>query len=108
MPYYLVQLAYTPEAWANMVKNPQDRFGIVRPAVEKLGGKIESAWMAFGEYDAVVIVQMPDNTAAAAFGMAVAAGGAVKSYVTTPLLTIEEGVAAMKQAGTTGYRPPGG
>ena len=37
MPHYLLQVAYTPEAWATMVKNPQNREDAVRPAVEKLG-----------------------------------------------------------------------
>jgi uncharacterized protein with GYD domain len=103
----MVQLSYTPEACGSMIRAPQNRFEAVRPAIEALGGKIEGAWMAFGEYDVVVIVQMPDNVSAAAFGMAVGAGGAVKSYKTTPLLTAEEGVAAMKKASSTGYRPPG-
>ena len=39
MPQYLVQVAYTPESWAKMVKNPQSRLEAVRPAVESLGGK---------------------------------------------------------------------
>ena len=40
MPHYLLQVAYTPEAWANMVKNPQNREDAVSPAVQKLGGAI--------------------------------------------------------------------
>jgi uncharacterized protein with GYD domain len=104
----MIQLTYSPEAVAKMVGNPQDRFALVRPAIERMGGKLEGAWFSFGEYDIVVIAQMPDNTAAAAFSMAVGAGGAVTSYKTTPLLTAEEGVAAMKKASDTGYRPPSG
>jgi hypothetical protein len=42
----------------------------------------------------------------AAFSIAVAAGGALKSSKTTPLLTFEEGVRALRQAGRPGYRPP--
>ncbi len=40
MPYYLLQAAYTPEAWANLVKNPQDRTEAIRPIIEGLGGKV--------------------------------------------------------------------
>jgi uncharacterized protein with GYD domain len=108
MAYYLFQVAYTPEACANLVKNPQDRTEAVRPAVEKLGGKVQGAWLAFGEYDVVLIAQMPDNASAAAFSMAVSAGGAVKACTTTPLLTPQEGVEAMRKAGGAGYRPPSG
>lgn len=48
---------------------------------------------------------MPDNTGAAAFALAIAAGGACKAVKTTPLLAVTEGMAAMKKAGTSGYKP---
>jgi uncharacterized protein with GYD domain len=105
MPHYLIQAAYTPEGWAALVKTPQNRVEAIRPSIEKLGGKIEGAWFTFGDYDIIVVVQMPDNVSAAGIAMAFAAGGACKSVKTTPLLTIEEGVEAMKKAGKTGYRP---
>jgi len=108
VPTYLIQLAYTPDAWAAMVKQPQNRLEAVRPVVEKLGGKIEHAWLAFGDYDIVGVVELPDNTNAAAFAMAVYAGGAVKAFKTTPLLSVEQGVQAMRKAQEAGYRRPGG
>jgi len=108
MASYLVQVAYTPEAWGTLLKKPQNRLEAVRPAVEKLGGKVEGSWLSFGEYDTVVIIQMPDNTSAAAFSMAVSAGGAVKAMKTTPLMTAEEGQEAMRKATGSGYRPPAG
>ena len=40
--------------------------------------------------------------------MAVSATGAFKAFKTTPLLTVEEGMAAMKKAGTLSYKPPSG
>ena len=106
MAHYLLQVAYTPEAWAALTKNPQDRIEAVRPAVERLGGKIQGAWFAFGEYDIVTVFEMPDNVSAAAISIAFSAGGAVKSVKTTPLMTVAEGIEAMKKAGGTGYRPP--
>jgi len=106
MPHYLVQTAYTPEACAAMVKSPQDRLEAVRPVVERLGGKLLSMYMAFGEYDVVGIAEMPDNVSAAAFSMAVAAGGSVRTVKTTPLMTIQEGIEAFRKAGQAGYRPP--
>jgi len=91
-----------------LLKKPQNRVEAVRPAVEKLGGKIESAYLSFGEYDVVVVVEMPDSVSAAALSMAFAAGGACKAVKTTPLLTIDEGVEAMKKAGKSGYKPATG
>jgi uncharacterized protein with GYD domain len=106
MAYYLLQAAFTPEAWAALVKNPQDRAAAVRPIFERLGGKLEGSWLAFGEYDVVGIFQLPDNVNAAAAAIATAAGGAAKAIKTTPLLTMEEGIAAMKKAAGAGYQPP--
>jgi uncharacterized protein with GYD domain len=105
MPLYLTQVAYTAEAWKSLVKNPQDRFEAVRPAVEKLGGKILNGYLAFGDYDAIAIVEMPDHVAAAALAMAFAAGGACKDVKTTPLMTAAEGLEALRQAGASSYRP---
>jgi uncharacterized protein with GYD domain len=105
MAHYLWQIAYSAEGWSALVKNPQNRIDAVRPAVEKLGGKIDSAWFSFGEYDIVAIVQFPDNVSAAAFAIAVAAAGTIKAFKTTPLLSTAEGVEAMKKAGGSGYKP---
>jgi uncharacterized protein with GYD domain len=104
MPSYLQQVAYSTEGWEALVGKPQDRIEAVRPAIEKLGGKIESAWFAFGDYDVVLIIQMPSNVDAGAIAMAFAAGGACKSVKTTPLLSTAEAVEAMKKASSAGYR----
>ena len=106
MAYYLFQASYTAEAVGTMVKNPQNRLEAVRPFAEKLGGKIVDAWTAFGEYDVVVILEMPDNVSAAAFSMAASSGGHLKAVKTTPLMTIAEGIEAMRKAGKAGYQPP--
>jgi uncharacterized protein with GYD domain len=105
MQHYLFQGSYSTEGWEALVKNPQNRFEAIRPAVEKLGGKVEQGWLAFGEHDIVAILHMPDNVSAAALAIAFSAGGALKHAKTTPLLTAEEGVEAMKKAATCGYRP---
>jgi uncharacterized protein with GYD domain len=59
MPYYMMQVAYTSEAWGNILANQQNRLEMVKPVVAKLGGKIENGWMCFGDYDLVTIIQMP-------------------------------------------------
>jgi uncharacterized protein with GYD domain len=106
MANYLLQVAYTPEAWANLIAQPHDRIDAVRPAIEKLGGKILQGWFAFGDYDVVAIVEMPTNVEAAAFSLAAAAGGAIRSIKTTPLMTAAEGIEAMKKAAKSGYKGP--
>jgi uncharacterized protein with GYD domain len=108
MPHYLVQLSYTPEAWAAQVRNPQDRVELVRPFFEQLGGRFESVYFAFGEYDVVGILEFPDNVSVAAATLLVNSGGAVKAIRTTPLMSIDEGIRAMRKAHEIGetYRPP--
>lgn len=105
MPTYLHQVAYSREGWQALLSHPQDRIEAVRPAIEKLGGKIKNAWFAFGDYDVVVVTEMPDNISAAAISIAFAGGGACKAVHTTPLLTAEEAVQAMKKATESGYKP---
>ena len=104
MPSYLFQVAYTSEAWANLTASPQDRAEVIRPVIEKLGGKINQVWFAFGEYDVVAIIEMPTNVEAAAFSLAANAGGALKAIKTTPLMSTAEGVEAMKKAAQSGYK----
>jgi uncharacterized protein with GYD domain len=104
MPTFLQQVAYSTEGWEALIGKPQDRIEAVRPAIEKLGGKIEGAWFSFGEYDVVVVVNMPSNVDAGAIAMAFAGGGACKAVRTTPLLTAEEAVEALQKAANSGYR----
>ncbi len=103
---YLAQASYTAEACAAMIKNPQNRGEAVRKTVEKLGGRFEGFWFAFGDYDVACVCELPDNVTAAAFSIAISAGGGVKAFKTTPLITTEEAVEAMKKAAKAGYQPP--
>ena len=107
MPRYLAQVAYTADAWKTQIGHPVDPHDRVGPAVAALGGSIECIYYAFGEYDVVAIFDLPDNASAAALALAVGSTGAISKYHTTPLLTIDEGLAAMGKAASTGYRPPG-
>jgi len=104
MPFFLHQVGYTSEAIARLIANPQDRFEAVRGPIEKLGGKIKDSYFAFGEHDAVVITEMPDNVSAAAIALAFSAGGALRNCQTTPLLTAAEAMDAMRKAATCGYK----
>jgi uncharacterized protein with GYD domain len=105
MPLFLQQVAYSAEGWAAVINRPQDRIEAVRPAIERLGGKIHEAYFSFGDYDIVVITEFPNNISAAAIAIAFAGGGACKSVHTTPLLTREEALEALNKAKASGYKP---
>lgn len=88
------------------MRNPQNREDSIRPIVEAAGGRIESFYYSFGDYDAVIIVDMPNNVSVAALSMAASNGGSISTLKTTPLITMDEAVEAMRQAGQVSYLPP--
>jgi uncharacterized protein with GYD domain len=102
MARYLIEAAYSRQGISDLIKTPQDRAEAVRPAIERMGGKMESFYFAFGDYDAVVIAELPDNVAAAALAMAVGSSPGVSRYKTTVLITMSEAMEAMGKAGGTG------
>ena len=83
MARYMIHASYSTQGMSDLVNNPQDRAANLRPVIERMGGKMESFDYAFGDFDAVVIVDMPDNTAVASVAMAVGVSGAISSIKTT-------------------------
>ena len=108
MPLYMFQASYTTQGISDLVKTPQDRAAAVRPIIERMGGRLENLYFAFGDFDVVAIAELPDNASMSALAMAVGASGALGSFKTTVLIPMDEAVEAMRKAGTVGYRPPGG
>ncbi len=105
MPKYLVTVSYTAEGAQGLRKDGgTKRRDVATRAVEGLGGKVEAFYFSFGQYDAVVIAEFPDNATAAALSLAIAATGSVR-LVTTPLLTAEEMDHASQKK--TAYKAPG-
>jgi uncharacterized protein with GYD domain len=108
MPYYLIQISFTAASIAKLVETPENRLKTVIPMVEALGGSFVGSWISFGEFDSTAVVQMPDNITAKAFSMAAMSGGGLTKFELTPLMTFEDGVDAMKKAGTVNYTAPNG
>ena len=106
MPLYMYQGAYTPESWSAQISDPQNRVEAVGNRVcESVGEKLVGGWLSFGDFDIVLILDVPDNVSAAAIGLAVASGGAIKSSKTTVLMSGDEGVAALQKASSVTYAP---
>ncbi len=106
MALYMIQASYTPEAWAAQIRNPGNRFEQLREVFEAAGGTLHHMWYAFGDSDVVLIAEGEGNIDAAAVAIVATAGGAVKSLRTTPLLSVDDGIAALRKAGEISYRPP--
>ena len=106
MPTYMTQFAYTPEAWAALVKRPEDRSQVLGQLLESAGGKLLCFYYAFSDYDGVFIFEAPDETAAAGALLAVFGPGHNKAIKTTQLLTVPQALEAMKRASGVRYRAP--
>ena len=107
MPHYLLQGSYSAQGVSGLISSPEDRSAAIRSLVEGVGGKIESLYYCFGDYDIVTILEVPDSVTMAAISMAGGASGALSNIKTTVLIPISEGVDAARKAGSMGYRPPG-
>ena len=105
MPKFLIQAAYTAEGLKGLMKDKASgRKAAVSKMLEGLGGKLDSMYYTFGDHDAIVIADVPDNVTAAALSIAVSASGLARTK-TVPLLTVEETDQAL--AKTVKYRAPG-
>jgi uncharacterized protein with GYD domain len=107
MPLYMTQASYTPEAWAALTQNPQDRSEALRGLAESMGGRLLSFHYSFGDYDIVTMQEAPDDKTAAAILVAAVSAGHLKSIKTTPLLTTEDAMEVLRRAGEASYRGPG-
>jgi uncharacterized protein with GYD domain len=107
MPLYLTKFSYTPETWARMIGNPEDRRKAAQEYIESVGGTLQGFWYAFGEHDGYTLWEAPDNVSMTAVMLAIGSGGALSSHETTVLVTVEETLDALHRAQDVGYRAPG-
>jgi uncharacterized protein with GYD domain len=108
MAQFLFQVAYTSESWAAQVREHGNVVERIQPLLDGCKGTLTDCFYAFGDYDLVLLADFPGDEEAAAFSLAVTAGGSIKSIKTTPLLSVDQGIAAMRRAEEVGrnYHPP--
>ena len=105
MAKYMIQANYVGEGIKGLLKEGgSSRRDAVDKLLASVGGKVESFYYAFGDVDAYVIVEVPDNVTAAAVALTVGASGAV-TLKTTVLMTPAEVDQAIKKS--PAYRAPG-
>ena len=105
MPRYLARASYTNEGLQGLMQEGgTSRRDALGATIASVGGTVEAFYYAFGEDDLYIIMDVPDQAAAAALGLAISAAGAI-TWNTTVLLTPEE---IDEAVGTSvEYRPPG-
>ncbi len=105
MPKYFFQASYNDKGWKGLVaEGASNRVESVRSMVKEAGGSIETFYYAFGDDDAIIIAEFPDNETAASFSFAVNSSGAVTLKTTVLMAPNEVDRATQK---TVNYRPPG-
>jgi uncharacterized protein with GYD domain len=105
MPKCLFKVSYTAEGARGVAKEGgSSRRDTIAKLAENSGGTMESFYFAFGETDAYVVCDLPDNATAAAVALAVNSSGAAQ-VTTVVLVTPEEVDEATKKE--IGYRAPG-
>jgi uncharacterized protein with GYD domain len=107
MPLYLTKFSYTPETWARLIGNPEDRRKAAQSYIESVGGTLHGFWYAFGAHDGYNLWEAPDNVSMAAVALAIGAGGALSSIETTVLMSVEDTMEALRKVEQVQYRPPG-
>ena len=98
MAYYLLRAKYAQDSMNALVQRPEDRMLTTTRLLKEVGGRLHYYFFSFGEYDIVLLFELPDNVGAASLAMTLSAAGTVTATETIPLLTTEEAIDAMNQA----------
>jgi uncharacterized protein with GYD domain len=107
VPKYLIKGSYNETGIKGVLKEGgTSRQQAVEAVLGTIGGTLDACYFAFGDTDAYLIVDLPDNVKAAALAATVGASGRFSRYETVVLLTPADIDAATKIA--VDYRPPGG
>jgi uncharacterized protein with GYD domain len=105
MQKYLIHGSYSADGAKGVLKEGgSKRRAVIKGLIEKMGGRLECFYFAFGKDDFYLMVDLPDATSAAAVSLTVGASGAASTN-TVVLLTPEEIDAATKK--TVEYQRPG-
>ena len=109
MPKYVIFFGITSDALARFIDRPEDRRGPVRAIAEAVGGRLDSYYWMFGQYDGMAIFDLPDSASAAALALAAASTGAFRLFETHELLEADQLVSILERAqqARPTYRPPG-
>ncbi len=109
MAFYLVRAKVSQDYMQALVERPEDRLVTTTRLLQSVGGRLHYYFFCFGEFDIVLVYELPDTVSAAALSMVMSSTGTVTEIETTPLLTMEEAISAMSQAGEVVgvYQPPG-
>ena len=107
MAKYLVLFSLTSETARRFVAKPSDRAAVVREVAESAGGRLESYYWMFGQYDDAAVFDLPDSHTMAAVSLAITSSGALSRFETHELIESSDLTAVAERAKGITYQPPG-
>lgn len=78
MPTYISFIQYTQQGMQKIKESPA-RLDHAKKGYEAAGGKIKDFYLVMGEYDIVVIAELPNDDAAAKLALTLGAAGNIRS-----------------------------
>ena len=109
MAIFITQGRFTREYLKSGIAKPEDRQAAISSLCEQAGGKLVHLYFTLGQYDFMVISEMPDAQAASMISLAAAAGGGIENTATTQAFTTAEAKTLFERAGKIvgSYKPMG-
>src|SRR5438876_2705178 len=109
MAIFITQGKFTRNYLQGGLAKPEDRQAAISRLCEQAGGKMISLYFTLGQYDFIVISEMPDAQAASVISLVAAAGGGIEDAVTTQAFTTAEAKTLFERAGKIAgsYKPMG-
>ncbi len=95
MEHYLIRITYASHAWSAWLQEPHSCESKVKNLAEKLGGKLLQYWWSHGEFDKLIILQMPNRATMESFSEYLNSMGGFSDYRVTSLLLDEEAMKAI-------------
>lgn len=78
MPTYISMLRYTQQG-ISAIKNAPARIDAAKEAYRKAGGELKAIYLTLGQYDLVVIADLPNDEAVARMALALGSQGNIRS-----------------------------
>jgi len=109
MAIFITQGCFTREYITGGLSKPEDRHAAIAALCERAGGKLISLYFTLGEFDFLIVSDMPDAQAAAVIAVAAVGGGGITKSLTTHAFTSAEAKTLFERAGRVvgSYKPMG-
>ncbi len=89
MKTYIYRGTYTASAWKALIAKPADIGAIMRASIERFSGRVIACFVVFGS-DPIGFIEFPDDTAANAWAVSLAAQDGVGSVELNPVVSTKD------------------